>query len=103
MTASRRACASSLRFCTSVLNCAGGGPSIDSNATVAPRGCAADMLGWPSWVQPASAIAQAAATAKLGEDTHDAAAPKARRPQPHCIDTPAALFLVLQPPGRGGP
>ncbi len=63
-------------------NCAGGRPSIDSKATVAPRGCAADN-GAPFCVQPASATAHSAAVSTAGRlDAIRRRAARARGPTP---------------------
>ncbi len=91
MIASRFACASLLRSCTRRRNCAGGRPSRESKATVAPRGGAADR-SCLSALQAASIRAHA--TNIHGRKCAACQpAPAARRAQLLPIDTPAGLLL----------
>src|SRR3569833_147855 len=95
-----RALASSLRLATSLLNTSGGGPSIDSKATVEPS--AAGLIKLPVWLcngeeeeqPPTPAASSAAANTPIRLCKRIRTPPQARAPTDHRINAPprAAAF-----------
>jgi hypothetical protein len=68
---------------------------MDSNATLAPRGCPAKAPGLSCGLQALSAIAQTAANNKYGRDRRHGVPRMARPPELHNIDTPVGGLVFL--------